>query len=128
MTPAASALKTSSFQRRVSPTVCGVQITRGSPIEAVVHERRLGWMNVQRDRREPAGRQGIRERRALAVELAPAVRVNAVAPGVIEVERTRADPAYEPDGSRSRFQPAGWGGPRTWHRSSHSSSRTRRHS
>ena len=34
--------------------------------------------------------------RALAVELAPAVRVNAVAPGVIEVERTRADPAYEP--------------------------------
>jgi glucose 1-dehydrogenase/3-oxoacyl-[acyl-carrier protein] reductase len=35
--------------------------------------------------------------RALAVELAPAVRVNAVAPGVIEVERTRADPAYEPE-------------------------------
>ncbi|HEX6651803.1 MAG TPA: SDR family NAD(P)-dependent oxidoreductase [Thermoleophilaceae bacterium] len=34
--------------------------------------------------------------RALAVELAPAVRVNAVAPGVIEVERTRADPAYDP--------------------------------
>ena len=30
------------------------------------------------------------------MELAPAVRVNAVAPGVIEVERTRADPAYEP--------------------------------
>ena len=37
--------------------------------------------------------------RALAVELAPAIRVNAVAPGVIEVARTRADPAYEP----SRF-------------------------
>jgi len=34
--------------------------------------------------------------RALAVELAPAVRVNAVAPGVIEVERTRAEPGYEP--------------------------------
>ena len=34
--------------------------------------------------------------RALAVELAPAVRVNAVAPGVIEVERTRDDPAYDP--------------------------------
>jgi NAD(P)-dependent dehydrogenase (short-subunit alcohol dehydrogenase family) len=33
--------------------------------------------------------------RALAVELAPAVRVNAVAPGVIEVERTRAEPGYE---------------------------------
>jgi NAD(P)-dependent dehydrogenase (short-subunit alcohol dehydrogenase family) len=32
----------------------------------------------------------------VAVELAPRVRVNAVAPGVIEVERTRADPAYEP--------------------------------
>lgn len=30
------------------------------------------------------------------MELAPTVRVNAVAPGVIEVERTRADPAYEP--------------------------------
>ena len=30
------------------------------------------------------------------MELAPAVRVNAVAPGVIEVERTRADPAYDP--------------------------------
>jgi glucose 1-dehydrogenase len=35
--------------------------------------------------------------RALAVELAPGVRVNAVAPGVIEVERTRADPGYEPE-------------------------------
>jgi NAD(P)-dependent dehydrogenase (short-subunit alcohol dehydrogenase family) len=34
--------------------------------------------------------------RAVAIELAPRVRVNAVAPGVIEVERTRADPAYEP--------------------------------
>lgn len=34
--------------------------------------------------------------RALAVELAPAIRVNAVAPGVIEVERTRAEPGYEP--------------------------------
>ena len=34
--------------------------------------------------------------RALAVELGPAVRVNAVAPGVIEVERTRDDPAYAP--------------------------------
>ena len=34
--------------------------------------------------------------RALAIELAPAVRVNAVAPGVIEVERTRAEPGYEP--------------------------------
>jgi glucose 1-dehydrogenase/3-oxoacyl-[acyl-carrier protein] reductase len=34
--------------------------------------------------------------RAVAVELAPAVRVNAVAPGVIEVQRTRADPAYDP--------------------------------
>jgi NAD(P)-dependent dehydrogenase (short-subunit alcohol dehydrogenase family) len=33
--------------------------------------------------------------RALAVELAPAVRVNAVAPGVIEVERTRATPGYD---------------------------------
>jgi len=32
----------------------------------------------------------------VAIELAPRVRVNAVAPGVIEVERTRADPAYEP--------------------------------
>ena len=31
------------------------------------------------------------------MELAPAVRVNALAPGVIEVERTRADPAYEPE-------------------------------
>jgi NAD(P)-dependent dehydrogenase (short-subunit alcohol dehydrogenase family) len=34
--------------------------------------------------------------RAVAVELAPRVRVNAVAPGVVEVARTRADPAYEP--------------------------------
>ena len=34
--------------------------------------------------------------RALAVELAPHIRVNAVAPGVIEVERTRAEPGYEP--------------------------------
>jgi glucose 1-dehydrogenase/3-oxoacyl-[acyl-carrier protein] reductase len=34
--------------------------------------------------------------RALAVELAPAVRVNAVAPGVIEVGRTRVDAAYDP--------------------------------
>ena len=34
--------------------------------------------------------------RALAVELAPAVRVNAVAPGVIEVGRTREDAAYDP--------------------------------
>jgi glucose 1-dehydrogenase len=34
--------------------------------------------------------------RALAVELAPRIRVNAVAPGVIEVERTRADTAYDP--------------------------------
>jgi NAD(P)-dependent dehydrogenase (short-subunit alcohol dehydrogenase family) len=33
--------------------------------------------------------------RALAVELAPSVRVNAVAPGVIEVERTRATPGYD---------------------------------
>jgi NAD(P)-dependent dehydrogenase (short-subunit alcohol dehydrogenase family) len=33
--------------------------------------------------------------RALAIELAPAVRVNAVAPGVIEVERTRATPGYD---------------------------------
>jgi glucose 1-dehydrogenase len=33
--------------------------------------------------------------RAVAVELAPRIRVNAVAPGVIEVERTRADPGYE---------------------------------
>ena len=31
------------------------------------------------------------------MELAPAVRVNALAPGVIEVERTRVDPAYEPE-------------------------------
>jgi NAD(P)-dependent dehydrogenase (short-subunit alcohol dehydrogenase family) len=30
------------------------------------------------------------------VELAPSVRVNAVAPGVIEVERTRAEPGYVP--------------------------------
>ena len=30
------------------------------------------------------------------MELAPAVRVTAVAPGVIEVERTRADAAYDP--------------------------------
>jgi NAD(P)-dependent dehydrogenase (short-subunit alcohol dehydrogenase family) len=33
--------------------------------------------------------------RALAVELAPEVRVNAVAPGVIEVERTRAETGYQ---------------------------------
>ena len=44
--------------------------------------------------------------RALAVELAPAVRVNAVAPGVIEVERTRAEPGYEP-GRFARSIPAG---------------------
>jgi len=36
--------------------------------------------------------------RALAVELAPQrIRVNAVAPGVIEVPRYRARPGYEPD-------------------------------
>ena len=34
--------------------------------------------------------------RELAVELAPAVRVNAVAPGLIEVERFREDPWYDP--------------------------------
>ena len=44
--------------------------------------------------------------RALAVELAPAVRVNAVAPGVIEVERTRSDPAYDP-GRFAESIPAG---------------------
>ena len=44
--------------------------------------------------------------RALAVELAPRIRVNAVAPGVIEVARTRADPAYEP-ARFSRSIPAG---------------------
>ena len=31
-------------------------------VEAVVHERRLGWMNVERDRREPPRRQSVRER------------------------------------------------------------------
>jgi NAD(P)-dependent dehydrogenase (short-subunit alcohol dehydrogenase family) len=35
--------------------------------------------------------------RALAVELAPRVRVNAVAPGVIEVPRFRRRPAYDAD-------------------------------
>jgi NAD(P)-dependent dehydrogenase (short-subunit alcohol dehydrogenase family) len=40
------------------------------------------------------------------VELAPAVRVNAVAPGVIEVERTRAEPGYEP-ASFAQSIPAG---------------------
>jgi NAD(P)-dependent dehydrogenase (short-subunit alcohol dehydrogenase family) len=33
--------------------------------------------------------------RSLAVELAPRVRVNGVAPGVIEVPRTRRRPGYE---------------------------------
>jgi NAD(P)-dependent dehydrogenase (short-subunit alcohol dehydrogenase family) len=44
--------------------------------------------------------------RALAVELAPDVRVNAVAPGVVEVPRYFDRPGYEPD-EYGRFIPAG---------------------
>jgi NAD(P)-dependent dehydrogenase (short-subunit alcohol dehydrogenase family) len=44
--------------------------------------------------------------RALAVELAPRVRVNAVAPGVVEVPRYRDRPGYEP-AEYGRAIPAG---------------------
>jgi glucose 1-dehydrogenase/3-oxoacyl-[acyl-carrier protein] reductase len=44
--------------------------------------------------------------RALAVELAPQVRVNAVAPGVVEVPRIRARPGYNA-GAYGRTIPAG---------------------
>ena len=44
--------------------------------------------------------------RALAVELAPQVRVNAVAPGVVEVPRIRARPGYDA-GAYGRTIPAG---------------------
>jgi NAD(P)-dependent dehydrogenase (short-subunit alcohol dehydrogenase family) len=44
--------------------------------------------------------------RALAIELAPRVRVNAVAPGVVEVPRYRERPGYDPS-EYGRFIPAG---------------------
>jgi NAD(P)-dependent dehydrogenase (short-subunit alcohol dehydrogenase family) len=44
--------------------------------------------------------------RALAVELAPGVRVNAIAPGAIEVPRFRERPAYDP-AEYARSIPAG---------------------
>jgi glucose 1-dehydrogenase len=44
--------------------------------------------------------------RALAIELAPRVRVNAVSPGVVEVPRYRERPTYEP-AEYGRWIPAG---------------------